>query len=337
MSTGITFATIKSQVKKNEVAPLYLLHGEEDFYIDQISHFLEENLLTESERSFNQSSLYGRDITVKEIRDIANRLPMMAPRQVLIIREAQEVRSLGDLADYAEKFNPSTVLVICHKHKKIDKRTRFFKTVEKHGVVFESPKIYDNQVPDWITRHLKENGFEITPEAANMTAEFIGTQLSKLANELEKLTISRQKGSRIEVADIQNGIGISREYNPFELQKAISLRKVESAYFILDQMMENTKINHPVMIVGILANFFSKLFVIQQSLNLSDAVLEKETGVRSFQLKEYKMAARAYQHPQLAKIIGILHEYDLKLKGVGSRHTKEEELMKEMVHAIFAA
>ena len=214
-----------TDIKNKNLKPIYLLMGEEAYYIDKISDYIEENVLAEEEKGFNQMVLYGRDVTIEDIVGNAKRFPMMAERQVVIVKEAQDLaRTIDKLASYADNPQPSTVLVICYKYKSVDKRKAVYKTIKKKGVVFESKKLYDNQVPDWIRRVLSAKGYSIAPKASQMLVEFLGTDLSKINNELEKLQIVLPKETQITPEHIEENIGISKDYNNFELRKAIGAR-----------------------------------------------------------------------------------------------------------------
>ncbi|MBQ0769214.1 MAG: DNA polymerase III subunit delta, partial [Bizionia sp.] len=211
-----------TDIKKKNLKPIYLLMGEEAYYIDKISDFIEDTVLAEEEKGFNQMVMYGRDVTIDDIVGQAKRYPMMADKQVIIVKEAQDLsRTIDKLIDYAKNPQLSTVLVLCYKYKSVDKRKAVYKTIKKMGVVYESKKLYDNQVPDWIRRVLATKGYTINPKASQMLVEFLGTDLGKINNELEKLQIVLPKNSEITPVHIEENIGISKDYNNFELRKAI--------------------------------------------------------------------------------------------------------------------
>jgi DNA polymerase-3 subunit delta len=324
--------------KKKEFAPVYLFHGEEDYFIDELENALEKNALEESEKAFNQTVVYGRDVSIGALRDMASRLPMMAPRQVIIVREAQDLKELITLQSYIERPVASTVIVLCYKHRKIDGRTIFFKALKEKGVVFESKKLYDNQVEDWIRTYVKDLGFDISPEATSMAYEYIGNQISTLTNELQKVVLNLPKGSKIEVDAIQNAIGVSREFNVFELQKALGLRQKERAFLILHQMNMDLKTNPAIMIIGSLATYFTKIYTLHLLHGATENEVLAAMGLKSnFFLKEYRQAVKYYMPHHLEFVFGLLHDYDLRVKGVTNRDTEEGELLRELVHGILSS
>lgn len=331
----MNYSQIIKDVKAKKYAPVYLLHGTETFYIDKISKFIEENVLTEGEKSFNQTIFYGKDTEHKTLIDTCSRYPMMASHQVVILKEAQAMKTLKELLPYIEKPVPSTILVICFKHKKFDGRTKFGKTIKKSAVVFESKPLYDNQVPDWIQSYLQDKKLKITPPAAALVAEHLGTDLSKISNELDKLAINIAAGTEVNEKHIQEHIGISKEYNVFELQKALGSKNVAKANRIINYFISNPKKSPLVVVVSTLFNFFSKVYLIHFLKNKPEREMMNALKVRhAFFLKDYKLAARNYPFAQSQKVIAILKEYDLKSKGVERVNTTEGELMKEMIFKI---
>ncbi|MCB0475938.1 MAG: DNA polymerase III subunit delta, partial [Flavobacteriaceae bacterium] len=235
---------IVSDIKKGILKPIYFLMGEEPYYIDKIAEYIEDNLLTEEEKGFNQVVLYGRDVTVEDVISNAKRFPMMAERQVVIVKEAQELsRTIENLTAYAENPQPSTVLVFCYKYKTLDKRKKLYKLIEKNGLLFESKKLYENQVGDWIRRVLAGKDYQIEPKAVLMLVEFLGTDLSKISNELNKLMLVLPKGTAIAPGDIEENIGISKDFNNFELRKAVGERQFVKANQIINYFAQNPKSN----------------------------------------------------------------------------------------------
>ena len=254
--------TIVSDIKKGDIKPIYFLMGEEPYYIDKISDFIEENVLDESEKGFNLQVMYGRDATIEDIVSSAKRYPMMAERQVLIVKEAQDLsRSIEKLVAYASNPQPTTVLVINYKYKKLDKRKKLHKAIAKTGLVYESKKLYDNKVADWIRRVLSGKKYQIEPKAAQMLVEFLGTDLSKIANELDKLTLILPQETIINDTHIEENIGISKDFNNFELLKAIGDKNVVKANRIINYFVENPKNNPTIMTISLLNNFFTKLLL----------------------------------------------------------------------------
>ena len=331
----MTYNEIIKSLRAKDYKPVYFLHGDESFYIDAISDFVEKKVLTEGEKSFNQTIFYGKDSDARTLTDTASRYPMMASHQVVILKEAQEMKSLVDLQSYIERAVPTTILVICHKHKRLDARTKFAKSLKANAVLFESKKLYDNQVPDWISDYLKGKKLKINPNASQLIAEYLGTNLSKIANEMDKLAINLPQGTTIDEKHIQDNIGISKDYNVFELQKALGQRSVLKTNRIIQYFVANPKKNPLVMVVGTLYNYFSKVYMLHFLRNLSDRELSSALKLRSeFFLREYKSTARNYNLNKTQNVISILKEYDLKSKGVDSDSTTEGELMKEMVYKI---
>ena len=260
---------------------------------------------------------------------------MMASHQVVILKEAQEMRNLKELQPYIEKPVPTTILVICHKHKKFDGRTKFGKTVKANTLVFESKRLYDNKIPDWITTYLKSKKYNIIPTAAALVGEYFGTVLSKVSNELDKLVINLPSNTTIDEKHIQEQIGISKEYNVFELQKTLGEKNILKANRIINYFISNPKKNPMVVVVSTLFNFFSKVYMSHFLKNSSESELMKTLKVsHAFFLKDYKLAARNFPLAHSQQVISILSEYDLKSKGVERNSASDGDLLKEMVYRI---
>lgn len=333
----MAYKKIISELRKKHYRPVYFLHGMESYAIDKITDYIEQNVLTDGEKAFNQTVAYGKDAEASSIIDQARRYPMMAERQVIILKEAQEMRSLKDLQAYIEKPTASTLLVIAHKHKKLNMNTKLGKALKKHAEVFEAKKLYDNQIPDWIAGYLKTHQLTISPEACQLVAEYLGTDLSKIANELDKLAINLTSGTMVTPALIEQHIGISKDYNVFELQKILARRDVVRANRIVNYFSANPKKGPMPVVVASLYNFFQKVFLLHFHRHASEGEVLAALGLRSpFFLKEYRLAARNFNIPQTEKIMHLLQEYDLKSKGVGyiSTGKPEGELLKEMVWKI---
>jgi DNA polymerase-3 subunit delta len=307
--------------------------GEEAYYIDKISDFIEDNLLDEAEKGFNQMVLYGRDVTIDDIVSNAKRYPMMAERQVVIVKEAQDLsRTIEKLASYAENPQPTTVLVVNYKYKKIDKRKALYKAINKNGsVVFESKKLYDNQVPDWIRRVLKGQGYDISPKAAQMLVEFLGTDLSKVNNELDKLKIVLPKGTQITPDHIEENIGISKDFNNFELRKAVGERNIVKAHQIAKYFADNPKDNPMVVTVALLFNFFSQLLHLHGMTDKNPRSVASALRVNPYFVNEYLTAARNYPMKKVSAVVALLREFDVKSKGVGANAVPQGDLLKELL------
>lgn len=308
--------------------------GEEPYYIDGISDYIERTVLSEEEKGFNQMILYGRDVSIEDIISNAKRYPMMAERQVVIVKEAQDLsRTIENLVSYVENPQPTTVLVFCYKYKKLDARKKLAKAIAKQGVLFESKKLYENQVPDWIKRVLTTKGYTITPKAAQMLTEFLGNDLAKVNNELEKLQLILPKGAQITPQLIEENIGISKDFNNFELQNAIGEKDIKKAFTIVQYFAQNPK-NHPlVMTVALLYSFFSKLLKYHALGNKGNAA--KELGVSPFFIKDYQTAARNYSMKKVSSVIAAIREVDMKSKGVGASNLSQGDLLKELLVKIF--
>ncbi|TXG39671.1 DNA polymerase III subunit delta [Seonamhaeicola maritimus] len=324
-----------TDIKNGNLKPIYFLMGEEPYYIDKISDFIEHNVLAEEERGFNQMVLYGRDVSVEDIVGNAKRFPMMAEYQVVIVKEAQDLsRTIEKLASYADNPQPSTVLVVNYKYKKIDKRKALYKSIKKSGVVYESKKLYENQVADWIRRVLSPKGYSISPKAAQMLVEFLGIDLSKINNELEKLQIILPKGTQISPEHVEENIGISKDFNNFELRKAIGERNAVKAYRIANYFAENPKDNPMVVTVSLLFNFFSQLLHFHGLTDKSPRNVASALRVNPYFVKEYITAARNYPMRKVSTVVATLRTFDVKSKGVGANAVPQGDLLKELLSTI---
>ncbi len=325
---------IISDLRKRIFYPIYLLSGEEPYYIDLISDIIENEVLDEAGKEFNLSVLYGRDVDVPAIMDYAKCYPMMASHQVVIVKEAQDVKNLDEISKYAENPLNSTILVLCHKYKKYDGRKSLVKITEKKGVYFDSAKIYEDKIPAWIKSHVEESGYSITPKATIMIAEFLGNDLSRIVNELNKVYISLPRGNEINEKLVETNIGISKDYNVFELQSALAKRDVLKSAQIVAHFAANPKDNPLTKVVIFLYAFFTKVILIQTMNGKQDREIASAIGVHPFFLTEYKTAARTYNFNKLTQIIGLMREYDLKGKGVEAGSADGGELTKELIFKI---
>jgi DNA polymerase III subunit delta len=316
--------------------PVYFLHGEEPFFIDRIEAAVEEHALSEAERGFNQTIVYGKDVDAMTLSDLLRRYPMMAERQVVILREAQEMKGLTELAAYMEQPTPTTVFVVCHKHKKADLRTKLGKALQGKSVaLFESKKLYDNQIADWVVVYCKSKKMAIEAGAAALLAEYLGTDLGRVANELDKLAINVPAGMPINTQHIQDQVGISKEYNVFELQKAIATRDMAKLARITAYFASNIKKNPFIVTVSNLHSYFTKVYLLHyhKAQGQSDQDLVRSLDLRSeWFLKEYKLAAANYPQSKVIEILSHLRDYDLRSKGVDTdlTATPEEALMQEL-------
>ena len=326
---------IIADLKAKKYSPVYFLEGEEPYFMDQISDFILENVLTEDEKGFNQSILYGKDLSIDAIMTTAKRYPMMAERQVVVIREAQNIKNIEDLASYVEKPLTSTILVINYKYKTIDKRKKLYKAISKNGVYLESKPLYDNQVPAWITKYLKEKNLGIDPRAAQLIADFIGSDLQRIVNELEKVTISLVPGTSIMPDDVEKNIGISKEFNTFELQNALGNKDILKSNRIINYFIDNEKMHPLTVIIGMLANYYRKVLVYHSIENKSDRnLVAQKLGVNPFFINDYANAAKNYSLDKAIAIISMMREYDLRSKGARGGSTANGDLLREMVFKI---
>lgn len=326
---------IIEDVRTLNTKPIYFLMGEEAYYIDKISDFIEQNLLSEEEKGFNQIVLYGRDVTVEDIISQAKRYPMMSERQVVIVKEAQELsRTIDKLLPYAENPQPTTVLVICYKYKSIDKRKKLSKLIAETGVLFESNKLYENQVGEWISANLKERGYGIEPKAIQMLVEFLGTDLSKIDNELEKLSLILDRGSRISPQHVEENIGISKDYNNFELRKAIGEKQFVRANQIIRYFSENPKTNPLVMTISLLNSFFTQLLLYHGLKDKGRINVSKVLKISPYFVPEYQKAASNYPMRKVAQVISHLREADMKSKGVGASNLAHGDILKQLLFKI---
>lgn len=327
---------ITKDIKAGNLKPIYFLMGEEPYYIDKLTEFIEQNILQEHERDFNQSILYGRDVTMEDVIGTAKRFPMMADRQVVVVREAQELsRTIDKLEAYAENPQPTTVLVFAYKYKTLDKRKKITKLLDKVGVVFESKKLYENQVGDWIKRVLSGQGYSIDNKAVAMLVEFLGTDLSKINNELDKLKIILPKGHTFTPNDIEENIGFSKDFNNFELRKAIGEKNQVKAYQIIDYFAQNPKDNPLVVTTGLVFGFFSQLLQYHGLKDKSQMNAAKILKVNPYFVKDYEVAFRNYPMKKVSAIVAALRTLDVKSKGVGAASTSQHDLLKELLIAIF--
>ncbi|MDB5124175.1 MAG: polymerase subunit delta [Mucilaginibacter sp.] len=338
----MTASEIIKTLQQKKYKPVYLLHGDEPYYIDLIGNYVEHQLLPDAEKGFNQTVLYGKDTDIMTVLGAAKRYPMMADYQVVILKEAQDMKwgsddtdkkNINPLLNYLENPLASTILVFCYKYGKFDKRKKTYKAIEKNGLIFESAPLYDSKVPGWIESFIAEKGYKINQQASLMLAEYLGNDLSKIANELEKLMLNVAAGQEITLKHIHDNIGISKEYNVFELQAALGKRDAFKANQIINYFEANPKANPIVLVLGNLNTFFSKVLTYHYVQDKSQQNLARQLGVNPYFVKDYEQAARSYNYGKTMQIISYLREYDVKSKGVDST-TDHGGLMKELVFKI---
>lgn len=328
----MTYEQIISEIKQRVFHPIYFLMGEEPFFIDNICDSLENGILEESERSFNQIIIYGSDVSAKDIITQARAFPMMGEHLVVIVKEAQNVKDIESIAEHLDKVPPSTILVICYKYKKLDKRKSLAKYIDKKGILFESKKLYDNNIPAWITKYLASKNYNITPKAAQMIADFLGNDLHKVRNELEKLMVALPPSKRIDDKDVEYHIGISKDFNIFELQKAIGSKDFLKANQIINYFGDNPNDNPIFMTISVLYGYYTKLLRLHFSKEKDKNSIASMLSINPYFVGDYLEAARNYTWTDCMKNIEVLREFDLKSKGYNSSSDiNQKELYKEMI------
>ncbi len=329
-----THSDMLRDLQKKIYHPIYLLEGEEPYFLDIVTEYIEHHVLPETERSFNQTILYGKETSAMEIRTRALNYPMFSNYQVLIIKEAQAIKKWDDLLPYFEKPVKSTILVLCHKHENFDKRTKSAKEIQKNGVVCTSKKLYENQLPAFIEQVVSERKLSIQPAASHLIMEYIGNDLSRIVHELEKLMLNLKGKNEITADDIELNIGISKEYNTFELTKALGLKDVLKANRIIDYFTANPRANPFPVTMGSLYAYFTKIFLLQKSGAASDGDMAAAIGVSTYVVSEYKAGSKNFSSVQVENIFGLLHQYDVRSKGVNDSGNSESALLRELAYKI---
>lgn len=331
---------VLKDLRSGKYAPIYFLQGEEPFFIDQITDYIEKNALAEHEKSFNQIILYGKDANVSGILNNARRFPMMADRQVVIVKEAQNVSDLNKedgyklLIAYLQNPLPSTILVFAHKYKTLDGRKPLSKEMDKKAILVNSVKVPEYKLAPWIEDYFKQKGFTIDLKAAQLLAESIGNKLDVLTNEVDKMLINFDEPVKIESSHIQQFIGISKDYNNFELTKAISFRDVLKANKIIDHFRQNQRSNPLIPIIALLYLHFSRLLLVHANKNLSEREMASVIKVNPYFVKEYLIAAKNYPLGKVIDNVGYLKEADLRSKGINANSWEDSEILKELIFKI---
>ena len=321
-------------IKKGLIAPIYFLMGEEPYFIDTVSEYLDKHVLEEDQKGFDQLVLYGQDVTVPAIIDYARRFPMMAERQVIIIKEAQNLKSTIDLlVPYVENPTPTTTLVFCYKYESLDKRKKLVKALEKNKscVVLESKKLYENQIATWLPDVLKKKHLSIQPKATQMLVDFLGTDLSRIQNEVNKLALIVPENTEVTPDIIEKNIGISKEFNNFELKSALAVKDTYKATRILKHFADNPKDNPLVVTLSVLYGFFQQLLSFHGLIDQSDRSVMATVKVPIFAIKDLRSAAQHYPMKKVSSIIAALRSIDVKSKGVGAASITEADLRKELI------
>jgi len=330
----MTFDEIMNELQSGKYRAVYFLYGEEPYFIDTITNYIAENAIPPEMRTFNQIVMYGKDIKVGDIDNTARRYPMMSERFLVIVKEAQNVRNIDKLMYYVQKPLESTILVINYKKKSIDKRTKFYKELKKNAVILESKKLYENQIPKWIDNFLSKKKLKIHPVASKLLVDYLGNNLEKITNELNKLIINIPGETEITTKHIEENIGISKDYNVFELQNAIINRDILKINRIINYFAANPKENPFVVILSTLYNFFSKVLLVHSLKNPDKFSVAKALAVNPYFSEDYIKAARYFNPSKLMRVFSILHEYDLKSKGIGNSNIPNSELLREMTFKI---
>lgn len=332
----ITCDDILRELRSKQYRPIYYLMGEEAYYIDLISDYIMDNVLTDMEKEFNLSVVYGADVDIATVINAAKRYPMMSEHQVVIVKEAQSIRNIDELSYYLQKPLRSTILVMCHKHGVLDRRKKLAAEIEKVGILFESKKLKEAQLPAFITSYMKRKGVDLEPKATSMLADFVGTDLSRLTGELEKLIITLPKGqTRVTPEQIERNIGISKDYNNFELRSALVERNVLKANQIINYFEKNPKTNPLQMTLSLLFSFYSNLMLAYYAPEKSEQGIASFLGLKSpWQAREYQTAMKRYSGVKTMQIIGEIRYTDAKSKGIGNSSLTDSELLRELVFKI---
>lgn len=327
---------IIADLKHAKFKPIYWLEGEEPYFIDKIIHYAEHHILTESEASFNLTIFYGKDADWVDVLNACKRYPMFAEKQVVIIKEAQHFKDFDKFESYFENPLNSTILVVGYKDKKIDTRTKFGKLIKSKSEYFTTKKLYENQLPDWIKNMVQYQGLSITPMALNLLADHVGNDLSRLETEVEKLAINLGARKNITEDDIENYIGVSKEFNVFELQDALAKKDVAKALRIIQYFEKNSKAGPIQLIIPTLYTFFSKVYCIYRETTNDEKIIATNLGINSFVIKNYMVAKRNYSFNATEKILLLLQHYNLRSLGINDVGTSDAGLLKELVIKIIA-
>lgn len=327
------FKSILADLDQGKFAPIYFLVGEkETFFVDLIANKIEQTVLSEEEKAFNQSILYGKDVSIEDVIGQAKQYPMMAEHRVVIVREAQELmKTIESLSSYVEQPQQSTILVFCVKYKKMDGRLKVTKLLKKDAIYFETKPLYDNQVPQWISETLSASGYSIAPKASEMLVEFLGNNLSLIYKELEKLQYVIPRSTKITPELIEENIGISKDFNSFELNKAIGIKDEVKAQQIVSYFAQNPK-HHPLpLTIATLNSFFNKLLRYHALKDKSQYSASKALGVSPYFVKDYSFAAQKYSMKKSSQAIALIREVDMKSKGVKANQIPSGDLLKELL------
>lgn len=332
----MSFEQIKKDIIQKKFQPVYLLMGDEPYYIDELTDLLAKTVVPEEEQDFNQHIVYGLETDVASVISLARSFPMMSEYQLIVIKEAQNLKKIEELEVYTKNPLKSTVLVINYKNGNLDKRKKLYASIDKNGIILESKKIPEYKIPAFVTSHFTLKGYGIDQKAAQMLTDFLGNDLSKLVNEMDKLLLSiPQSEKRITAELIERNIGISKDYNNFELLKAVIEKNTFKAYQIAGYFEKNPKNNPLIVTLVVLFNFFSNLMICYWEKDKSENNLAKAMGFRnSYQAKDYVAALRNYNAFKAMEVISLLRAYDAKCKGVDNVSATDGKLLKELLYKI---
>ncbi len=322
---------ILSDWKKGNFKPIYWLEGEEPYFIDQLVDYAEHKILSESETGFNLTVFYGKDADWAAVVNACRRYPMFAERQVVLLKEAQQMKDIDKIEGYIDNPLSSTIFVVSYKDKKVDGRSKLSKTLKQKGELLTTKKIYDNQLPDWANQMVQQHGLTINQRALLMLVDHIGNDLIRIQNEIEKLAVNLGARKNITEDDIENYIGVSKEFNVFEMQDAIAKKNFSKAIRIIQYFEANPKAAPIQMILPALYNFFSKVFMVFGAGSNDEKQIATALGINPYFMKDYMQAARNYSFNGVERILLLLHEYNLRSVGVHDAGTGDAGLMKEMV------
>ena len=332
----MTVEKIISEWQKGVFKPVYWLEGEEEYFIDKIVNYAEHHILSENEASFNLSIFYGRDASWADVINTCRRYPMFAERQVVLLKEAQQMRDVEKLEAYVDNPLKSTVFVVSYKNKKVDGRTKFAKTLKEKGVLVSTKKMYDNQLPEWIRELVESKGLSISPKGLALLADHIGNDLTRIDNEIDKIIVNLGKRKTITEEDIEEFVGVSKEFNVFELQSALAKKDLAKAIRIIQYFEANPKAAPIQLILPSLYGFFSKVFMIYGANTTDEKAIAAATGINPFFSKDYIQTAKLYTYQEVEKALLLLHNYNLRSIGVNDVGTEDASLLKEMVIKMIA-
>lgn len=331
---AITYEQLISSFKKRDFRSIYFFMGEEAYYIDKLSDYLMENVVSDENKAFDQTVVYGKDVDIDTVINLAKRYPMMSDKQLVVVKEAQQLKSLNRLTFYLQKPLSSTILVFCYKYGTLDKRKSVYNAINKAGIVFDSKKVYDNQVAGKVIEIAKEKGLSIDMKSANIIADFLGSDLSKISNEIDKLQIALPEGAVVTPTDIERNIGISKDYNNFELVDALAVKNIEKVNRIVDYFRQDKNGNPLVVTLSVIFNFFANLLIYSTLKDKSKMNVASVLKINPFFVTLYQKAAVNYDTQKIIRIISYIRETDAGSKGVGDLIMGENELLKLLVFKI---